>query len=310
MIALWTLAALPAALCPFERLTIEQAADRIEAAYVLEEESRAIASALRDWATKAPQTAECTDPDAFAKTFTKTLRETSGDAHFFMEKIDTAPKTDWINEWRASGARQAQGITKVEILKGNVGYIRIKSFFEIEAAFRNYQAAFDLVSTTDALILDLRGNGGGSPETAWPVQWTFLEAGSPSPMALESRAEGSEVREEPPVLWERYGTMRPVAVLIDKRTFSASEAVAFTLKITGRAVVLGERSGGGAHMLDGGIALNDGFRLHTPTSRPVSVSDRTNWEATGVTPDIDVNPEDALERALAVLESKIADLAS
>lgn len=305
MIDLLLAAAFPAKLCPLEAQTLKQAADRIEAHYVLEERAGAIARELREAAQDASSASACADPDAFARDVTKALRETSGDHHFYMERIKDEPQSDWISEWRASGASRGQGVGRVEILPGNIGYIQIRSFFELEPAFRNYRAAFDMVATTHALILDLRGNGGGAPETAWPLQWTFLEKGAPSPMAMQSRNDGVEPREEPSVLWARYGADRPLAILIDKRTFSAPEAVAFTLKTTGRATIIGEPSGGGAHLLDGGFDLNEGFRLHTPTVRPISTLNGSNWEATGVSPDIQVSSEAALDEAVRLLTTKL-----
>ena len=286
------------ALCDAERAVVLDAADQIEMAYVIETEANRIASELRMLEASSDVSATCSAKEAFASNLTKDIRQVSGDHHFYIEVTAEQEDNDWIEEWRQSGGVMGQGVTHVQVFKGNIGYIRIKSFFGLEAAYPFYRAAFDLVADTDALVLDLRDNHGGSPETAWPLQWTFFEPGMASPIKMESRVEAIAPREEPPVLWARYGTERLVFVLVNKDTFSAPEAVAYTLQTTGRATIIGESSGGGAHMLDGGVALSGGFTVYTPTKRPVSTITGENWEGIGVTPNIQVSGSDALTTAL------------
>jgi len=304
--AMFIATALPALLCTNEAETLRIAADRIETAYVLEDVATRVAEDLRSMADGTPTTSRCGSREDFARALTQTLRTISRDGHFYVEETTDEEGDDWIPAWRASGYQQGQGITHVEILEGNVGYIRVKSFYELEPAFPHYQAAFDMVIGTAALILDFRDNHGGSPQTAWPLQWTFLEPGSASPMTMESRLEGPTPREEPPVLWRRYGTERPVAVLINGDTFSAPEAVAYTLQTAGRATVIGEPSGGGAHLLDDGQELATGFTLYTPTMRPISVATGANWEGQGIIPDIEASSESAVETAAEYLRKETA----
>lgn len=296
-------------LCDAEAQTLREAADRIEVAYVLEEPAVEVAEKLRTLAEQAPKASKCREKPDFASMLTEDLRGMSGDGHFYIEPTGEAQSDDWISAWRASGYQTGQGIERVEVLKGNIGYIRIRSFFDLEPAFPHYRAAFDMVADTDALILDLRANGGGSTQTTWPIQWTFLAPGSASPLKLESRVESLKPREEPAVLWRRYGTRRPVAIVIDARTFSAPEAVAFTLQQAGRATIIGEPSGGGAHMLDAGKALASGFTLYTPSTRPVSIATRDNWEGVGVTPDIRIGTEQSIQTAAAFLRKELENAA-
>lgn len=312
MFDLMLLNLLPSQLCASEIETLNQAARRIEAAYVLETEATVTADRLSAFASKVTIQDQCLPRDAFAKTLTKTLRDISGDGHFYVEVTNDDSSDDWIPAWRASGYKRGQGIRSVEVLENNIGYIRIQSFFELEAAYPHYRGAFDMVANTDALILDLRDNHGGSSQTTWPVQWTFLAPGTTSPMMMDSRLDEAELREEPAVLWQRYGAERPLAILIDDNTFSAPEAVAYTLQLLGRATIIGEPSAGGAHMLDGGELLSTGFTLYTPTTRPLSVQSGENWEGKGVTPDILVSSENARTEAISFLteQLEIADMSS
>ncbi|MEM9495229.1 MAG: S41 family peptidase [Pseudomonadota bacterium] len=293
-------------LCAAERDVVNEAADMIETRYVLEETAAQTATALRAMSSEATAAKKCAPPADFAAAFTKDLRKASGDGHFYIEHT-TGEKDDWLATWRESGRRNAYGVTRVEIFKGNIGYIRIESFHELENAFPRYAAAFELIADTNGLILDLRGNGGGSPQTAWPMQWTFLEPGSPSLLKIESRAELGAEREEAPVLWKRYGRERPLAILIDDRTFSAPEAIAYSLQSVKRATVIGEPSAGGAHMLDDGAVIGGRFKLYIPTSRPVSTITGGNWEGVGVTPDIAASKENALETALDFMREQTED---
>ena len=293
------------ALCDAEKLTLELAAKKIAVDYVIESAAITSSEKLLELVDKSAHSQECTAEDDFASLLTKYLRQISGDGHFYIEKTQRAEANDWISEWRASGSKKAQGIQRVEVLDGNIGFIQISSFFELEPALPFYKAAFNLVKDTDALILDLRNNGGGSSETAWPLQWSFLGPDQDLNMILNSRSLPEEKRAEPEVPWSGYGSERPLVILLNKHSFSAPESVAYSLQSIGRAIVIGERSGGGAHMLDEGYQLETGFTLYTPVKRPINLETNSNWEKTGVIPDIESSSEDAKKAGLAFLLEKI-----
>jgi C-terminal processing protease CtpA/Prc len=95
---------------------------------------------------------------------------------------------------------------------------------------------------------------------------------------------------------KRFGGTKPVYVLTSPRTFSGAEELAYDLQQLGRAVVVGERTGGGAHP-------RRGFRVHPhleatiPTGRAINPVSGTNWELVGVTPDLEVPADEALVHA-------------
>ncbi|MEM1390203.1 MAG: S41 family peptidase, partial [Pseudomonadota bacterium] len=295
-------------LCPIEKAALNDAADRIEYAYVLEGEAKEIAADLRAVAAKTETTAQCRDPKSFTRIATEYLREISGDGHFYIEprSNDISNDDDWLTSWRKGAPSKGYGIRKVAIYEGNIGHLQISSFYELEASFAHYDAAFELLSHTDALILDLKGNSGGSPETERPLIWTFLSPGLGPLLTIESRIESLPDPSEVPVLWKRYGTDRPLVVLIDDGTFSAPEAVAYTLQSVDRAIIIGEASGGGAHLLDGGVPVGEAFTLYVPTRRPVGTQTGGNWEGIGVLPDIQASSEDALETAVTYLRAQLS----
>jgi C-terminal processing protease CtpA/Prc len=94
-----------------------------------------------------------------------------------------------------------------------------------------------------------------------------------------------------------------VYILTSRRTFSAAEAAAYHLKAFGRAKVVGDTTGGGAHRING-VDLNDRFVMAVPITRPTNVRTGTDWEGVGVIPDIAVSTERALVTAqLAALRA-------
>ena len=100
----------------------------------------------------------------------------------------------------------------------------------------------------------------------------------------------------PYVPGKRYGDKRPVFLLTAKRTFSAAEEFTYNLKNLKRATIVGETTGGGAHP-GGGRRVNAHFMVWVPSGRAINPYSKTNWEGTGVKPDIDVPADQALKVA-------------
>lgn len=211
------------------------------------------------------------------------------------------------------------GVHRVERLPGDVGYLDLRRFYEPEAAGEALVAALGLVAHTLALILDLRRNGGGQPGTVQllcsylfgpepvhfcDIRWRVAgDGGEDGGARGGGRLEAAERTEQswtlPYVPGPRYGAdHRPVYVLTSGDTFSGAEAVAFCLQNRKRATVVGERTGGGAH-LSSGVYIGERFGLSLPTGRAVDPLTGTNWEGTGVTPDVAVPEAEALRVAHA-----------
>lgn len=186
---------------------------------------------------------------------------------------------------------------KVERLPGNVGYLRLDGFADAEAAAEPCAAAMKFLANTDALILDLRFNGGGSPHgVALVCSYFFGE----KPVHLNSlywrkgdRTEAFYTLKD--LAGPRY-LDKDVFVLTSKRTFSGAEECTYNLKNLKRATIVGETTGGGAHP-GGGHRINDHFIMFVPTGRAISPITKTNWEGTGVTPDVSCEAANALEVA-------------
>ncbi|HVG30540.1 MAG TPA: S41 family peptidase, partial [Pyrinomonadaceae bacterium] len=201
------------------------------------------------------------------------------------------------------------GFNRVERLRGNVGYIEFNGFMDAEAGAEAVAAAMNFVANTDALIIDLRKNGGGNPEmVALVCSYLF----GPEPVHLNDLywREGNRTQEfwtRKEVAGRRY-LNKDVYVLTSKRTFSGAEEFSYNLKNLKRATIVGETTGGGAHP-GGGVRVNEHFMMFVPRGRAISPVTKTNWEGTGVKPDVEVPAEQALTVAhLAALRKSLPTL--
>ena len=104
----------------------------------------------------------------------------------------------------------------------------------------------------------------------------------------------------------RFGSSKPLYILTSRRTFSAAEAFAYNLQALGRATIVGEVTGGGAHPFEY-RRVHPHFAVDLPEGKSVNPITGTNWEGVGVKPDVPVPPDEALSRALELARAAIAD---
>lgn len=149
---------------------------------------------------------------------------------------------------------------------------------------------------TDAVIFDLRKNGGGSAVMIQFISTHFFE-NKTHLNSFYNRKTGEltefwtfdeiDVNKRPNV---------PIYVLTSGFTFSAAEEFAYNLQNLNRATIVGESTGGGAnpiHFFD----LGNGFRASIPISKAVNPISKTNWEGEGVQPDVVIDSDKALDKA-------------
>ena len=200
---------------------------------------------------------------------------------------------------RRMGRLDNFGIRRVERLDGNVGYIDLRRMAVAANAGPAITAAMELVAGTYALIIDLRQNHGGAPEGV--VFWcSYLLDERPTHLNDIFHADTGETRQFwalPYVPGTRY-TERPVYVLTSGHTFSGGEDFAYTLQALGRATVVGETTGGGAHPTRG-FPISAAVHIGIPFARSVNPVTGTNWQGTGVVPDVAVPEAQALDTAYA-----------
>jgi hypothetical protein len=200
---------------------------------------------------------------------------------------------------RQTGRLDSFGIRRIERLDGNVGYLDVRRVAVPANAGPAIAAAMELVAGTYALIIDLRHNHGGSPEGV--VFWcSYLFGGQPTHLNDIFRADTGETRQFwalPYVPGTRY-LDRPVYVLTSSQTFSGGEDFCYTLQALGRAQVIGETTGGGAHPTRP-FPISAAVHIAIPFARSVNLVTGTNWQGTGVVPDVAVPEAQAYDTAYA-----------
>jgi len=246
---------------------------------------------------------ELTSPQAFATSLTTTLQSVSHDKHMRVRLNTRAPAADHQADQANAQALQAErvrrnnyGFNGIERFEGNIGYIDLRSFSGSPDASTTAAAVMGYLANSDALIYDLRNNGGGSPEMVrFLCSYLFDE-----PTHLNSLywRQGDVTQE----FWtqEVPGLSMasvPVFVLTSQRTFSAAEEFTYNLSTRKRATIVGETTGGGANP-GGSVPINRRFSMFVPTGRAINPITGTNWEGVGVVPDVAVEADTALETSL------------
>jgi Peptidase family S41/N-terminal domain of Peptidase_S41 in eukaryotic IRBP len=254
------------------------------------------------------------DEITLTELLTTHLQEISGDKHLRVRlgggpppgpgPERDKPKDPRDHEARRLAMRQMGrldnfGIQRVERLPGNIGYLDLRRMPVPANAGPAIAAAMELVAGTHALIIDMRRNGGGSPEGV--VFWcSYLFNERPTHLNDIFHADTGETKQFwalPYVPGTRY-LDRPVYVLTSGHTFSGGEDLCYTLQALGRAVVVGETTGGGAHPTRP-FPISPAVHIGIPFARSINPVTGTNWQGTGVVPDVAVPEAEAYDVAYA-----------
>lgn len=279
-------------------MLITQIQELVRTHYVLPDVAARIADSLGEL------TIGGLDEPRLAATVTTALQSTNGDLHLRVRHYpDGVPPEKDEQAVRAHFAALARKdgptITDVRRLRSNVGLLRIGPLIlPPEYTGPAAAAAFTLLQGVERLVLDLRDCVGGVPESVALLVSHLLDD---DPMHLQDLVHrDGTVRQSStsPSVTPKMSDVS-VAVLTSKRTFSGGEELAYDLQAIGRAVVVGETTGGGAHPRVA-FGLTPHLQLHVPTARSVHVVTGTNWEGIGVVPDHTCPAEQALEVALAL----------
>jgi hypothetical protein len=258
--------------------------------------------------------AKATDSKAFADALTNDLRTLGKDSHFFVgydpafrpEPANGVPDAATLEAMQREIASRGFGIDSARRLPGNVGYLELRGFGPTAMVGAAISGAMTMLSGTDALILDLRRNGGGEPETVAYLMSHFFAQGDERHLNDLYFRNGDKTRQywTSASVGPRY--TRPVYVLTSGRPFSGGEEGAYDFQTQKRAKIVGEKTGGGANPGDG-YAIGNGYAAFIPTGRAINPITKTNWEHVGVTPDIAVPAADAQKVAhAAILRELIA----
>lgn len=289
---------------------IESALQKLNDTYVFPDTAKKMETAIRERVSRKEYDS-VSSSRAFAGALTEHLQAVSHDRHLrVLFSYDPPSQQQTFNPELARLQAEFNnfGFAKVERLAGNVGYLDLRGFSGDPAALDVAAAAMNFLAGSRALIVDLRQNGGGSP-----VMVAFLSSYlfGPEPVHLNdlywraaNRTDSFYTRKDVP--GKRFGPDKPVYVLTSGRTFSAAEEFTYNLKSLKRATIVGENTRGGAHP-GGAQRINDHFAIWIPSGRAINPITKTNWEGTGVAPDVATSAPDALKTAHVLALKKIQE---
>lgn len=292
----------PAQVLPADqrRRVINRVIAELKAHYVDPAKARAAAEALMKRQARGDYNAASNGP-ALASSLTSDIREATGDMHlivvFSADPIPSpsgaAPSAIVLEEYRARLIRQNCDVSAARTLDGNVGYLKIDSFPEPSICHDQLESVMKRLNGSDALIVDLRDNRGGTPEMVAYIAAWLIDGPQAWYNPREDARNGSP--QLAPVSESRL-TNKPVYVLTSARTISAAEQFCYNLKMLHRVTIVGETTAGSAH-IGAFHRVDDHFGIgipETPISNPYAAPD---WEGKGVAPDVAVPEAEALQTA-------------
>ncbi|MEM1337570.1 MAG: S41 family peptidase [Bacteroidota bacterium] len=290
-----------------QQMVIDAIGSKLNANYIFPETAKKMVSNLESKLRKGNYKS-VVDPLEFATILTEDLQAVSKDKHLSVsfapgqiaEQQQTITAEDsiaYFNRYLKTMKRNNFGFKEVKIMAGNIGYLDLRSFANVEYAGEIAVAAMNFLSNADAIIIDLRNNRGGSPEMIQLITSYLFES---DPVHLNNfywrpSDKNSQTWTLPHVNGRRSPDT-PVYILTSGSTFSAAEEFSYNLKHLERATIVGETTGGGAHP-GGSVVATDRFMVWIPTGRAINPITGTNWEGTGVQPHIMAPAANALDVA-------------
>ena len=294
---------------------IAGAIERLNDTYVFPETAKKMEQALRRRQQRGEYDA-VTDGEKLASLLTAHLQEVSKDKHLRVNFSAArypddlaAPRPEQVAENRKMTERANCGFEKLELLAANVGYVKFNMFANPAVCGPTAIAAMNFFANVDAIIFDLRDNGGGDPAMIALIStYLFDQPTHLNDIWTRKTGESKQFWTLPSVPGKLLPSV-PAFVLTSSRTFSGAEEFSYNLKNLKRATIVGETTGGGAHPVSG-QRIDDRFVIGVPFARAISPITKTNWEGTGVEPDVKVAAVDALTTAQRLAAERLASRSS
>jgi hypothetical protein len=294
---------------------IEGVLKELNNAYVFPEVARKMEEAIRK-RMEAREYDSITSAAALTKTLTEHLRAVCHDKHpqvrYSADKLPPMVRMEPTPEERVKmrermRSRSDFGFKKLERLEGNIGYLKLNGFAPPDVAGDSAAAAMNFLADTNALLIDLHDNSGGSPAMVALLCSYFFDGEPIHLNDIYNRVENNTHQwwTLPYVAGKRY-VGKEVYLLTSNRTFSAAEEFTYNLKNLKRVTVVGETTGGGAHPVTA-RRVNDHFAVIVPFARAINPITKTNWEGTGVKPDVETSADAALKTAHGMALQKLLE---
>jgi hypothetical protein len=287
-------------------------AQRLSDKYIFADDGNKMAAAIRDHLLKGDYEKVATDAE-FAGLLTTHIQASHPDKHLSIRYVPNAPpdrprpslKQAMPAEVRQRMTEVGQYLNfafeKVERLPGNIMYLKFDGFFEADIGKAAATAAMNLAANGNAMIIDLRENGGGDPRMVAHVASYLLgdEKVHLSDIYFRADNETNSFWSDPAVPGTRFGADKPVYVLTSGKTFSAAEDFTYNLQAIKRITVVGETTGGGAHPIQP-FRIDPNLVAVIPVGRSINLITKGDWEGTGVKPDVAVAADKAMNKANAL----------
>lgn len=288
---------------PRPREVVAEVIRLVDAHYVFPEKRPAMVAALR--AAEKAGRYDTSDPAELGARLSEDLRGAGHDKHLwvrwdpegFKARSEPAVDVDDTPWGLAAGKRRNDGLEEMRILDGNVRYLKVTNFMWYQdRTGRVIDAAATFLSEGDAIIIDLRGDGGGDGRAVQYLVSHFFD-GDRLLITFEDRMDKTTT--ESRVLGYLPAgrlTKQPLFTLIDEGTASAAEEFAYHVSQFKLGTLVGATTAGAANN-NSIFPVAPGFLVSVSTGRPIHPVSRTNWEGVGVKPDREVPPATALDAA-------------
>lgn len=288
---------------PQHETLVTELANELKQNYVFEKEANAMHDMLLANLEKGKY--NNLEKEALAEALHEDLRAVANDKHLRIRYGNrrSAPGKFADREIK----NLPNGVGEVEILEGNIGYLELTGFSNPNGSYSTMLAEkMEKLSTTKAVIFDLRNNGGGSPGAVRLLSSYLFPAGEAvhlNSLYYRNRDVKTDYYTFKEVEGPRIDQL-PVYILTSDFTFSAGEEFCYNLLNLKRATLVGETTGGGAHPVNS-YQLPEGVVAIIPEGRAINPITQTNWEGVGVEPHHKVDEAVALDKALSLIGEEV-----
>ncbi|NOU18651.1 MAG: S41 family peptidase [Bacteroidales bacterium] len=314
IILLCIIVLLPLSNCAQEELTSKDKVDLIDKAskllndnYVFPDVASKIEKHLKSQLLKGVFNS-ITNQTEFAEKLTSEMQSISNDKHMRCfssngRSVKRQKRNSPLigNEYNQLKNEQGFSFCRVGIIDNNIGVLDIYGFPESKSAEKSVDEAMNAISSVSVLIIDLRRNGGGSPDLIrYICSYFFDKPTHINSIYWRSTNKTVDFITSEKVVGKKL-TNIPVYVLTSSFTFSGGEEFAYNFQTQKRGTLIGEVTGGGANPGDV-FPVNEYFEIFIPTGRAINPITKTNWEGNGVKPDIEVEAAKAFEVAISKIQ--------
>ena len=269
--------------------------------YVFPEKAKSIATYLEFQLKQTAYSKDLQNPQQLAEQLQSDITKIHNDPHMhlnydpgFHVQQYLVPTKEEINITKKYWKENNYAFTKVEILPGNIGYFTFNVFVDdVENAKPTITSALRFLSNTSAIIIDLRENYGGSPDMVSQIESYFFNVKTHMNDLINRSAKDTTFFYADPKKADSLNLLMPVYILTSHNTFSGGEDFSYGMQKANRAIIVGENTGGGAHP-QMPFSVGQGFVISVPFARSINPVTKTDWEGTGVIPDVETKASNAL----------------